>query len=638
MTEPPQSGLYEFAGFRLDPRQHLLWKSDSAQAVPLTSRAFDTLLYLVEHRGQLLEKSALLKAIWPDVVVEENSLNQSISALRRVLGEQPGEHRFIVTVPGRGFRFVADVTVRERSSEAASVAAPSVAVPSVAVPSAPAPSIAVLAFANLTGDIGKEYFADGLAEALLHRLTRIPGLRVPARMSSFAYKGRNTDVRQIARDLDVQLVLEGSVRSAADRIRLAVQLVDGQTGYHVWSDTFDRRFEDLFDLEDELATAIVARLRVTFTGAPEQAVVDWRPTHDLTAYDLYLQARSLFYRPTEQNLGQAIVLYGRAIERDSRFALAFAGRAQARIISVVVDHPVSPASFDEADRDAQCALAIEPTLAEAMGVLGTVAAARGRLVEAERHFERARSFHTGSDPNVAEVAFAGNVLGTAGHLQAALLAIRRAQRLAPAAPAVPMNLAVVHLLLGHDAEAREFAQLALGAGWPSTLPPVPDVLSQLAVRQQRYDEARDLVTAAFSQPVRLVGTARAAELVFAALANPGSKDSGSKHDVLAQVRAVRAQLSLVGPQQLVRKRLLLWLVMLGELDDAFALATESFDHFGHMGFVGMAWGMLWMEEMRPFREDPRFQAVATRLGLADYWREFGPPDGYRVRDGRLIPA
>ncbi|MGA8709279.1 MAG: winged helix-turn-helix domain-containing protein [Steroidobacteraceae bacterium] len=218
MADAGMRFFYEFGEFRLDPQQRLLSVAADSRPIPLVPKALEMLLYLAERRGESLSKSVLMKALWPNLVVEENSLNQTISAVRRALGERPGEHRFIVTEPGRGYRFVADVRV----TSAAATAPTTPAATSSAAPATPAPrkSIAVLPFANLTGDAGKDYFSDGMAEELIHTLVRIPGLRVPSRTSSFAYKGRNVDVRQIARDLDVAVVLEGSVRSAGDRIRV----------------------------------------------------------------------------------------------------------------------------------------------------------------------------------------------------------------------------------------------------------------------------------------------------------------------------------------------------------------------------------------------------------------------------------
>src|SRR5262245_2859764 len=159
--EPDPRGLYEFGGFRLDARRRQLFSAASGKQVPLTPKAFETLLYFVEHRGELIDKATLLKVIWPDVTVEENNLNQNISALRRALGETPGEHRFIATAPGRGYRFVADVNrpvaegKRREAKPSALPASPSGNIAARA-------SVAVLPFANLTGDPAKEYFSDGM--------------------------------------------------------------------------------------------------------------------------------------------------------------------------------------------------------------------------------------------------------------------------------------------------------------------------------------------------------------------------------------------------------------------------------------------------------------------------------------------
>jgi TolB-like protein len=288
MPESAAKIHYEFNDFRLDPQQRLLLTRAGGRPIPLAPKVFETLLYFVERRGELLDKPTLMKAIWPNIVVEENSLNQNISALRRALGESPGEHRFIVTEPGRGYRFVADVrtiTVPASAQRAAAQveAAPTATAVTPSVTSAARSSIAVLPFANLTGDPAKEYFSDGMAEELIHTLARLPGLRVPARTSSFAYKGRNIDVRQIARDLQVAAVLEGSVRSAGERIRVTAQLIDAESGYHLWSQNYDRKFDDLFALQDALATEIVRTLRSSLRGDLSGALPHAPPTHDIEA-------------------------------------------------------------------------------------------------------------------------------------------------------------------------------------------------------------------------------------------------------------------------------------------------------------------------------------------------------------------
>src|SRR5499427_2908899 len=271
-------GVYEFGDFRLLAAERRLTTRADGRPIELTPKALDTLHFLLQHPGELLDKSKLIAAVWPNVVVEENNLNQVVSSLRRALGDGSDGRRFIVTVPGRGYQFVAPV----RATCDAAPFAPQVALAAKATTST-RKSIAVLPFVNLTGDAAKEYFSDGMAEELIHILARVPGLKVPSRTSSFAYKGRNVDVRKIAQDLDVGVVLEGSVRSAGERIRVTAQLIDGASGFHLWSQNYDRQFGDVFELQDELARAIMTALRLALEGpiSTRAQILHEPPTRDV---------------------------------------------------------------------------------------------------------------------------------------------------------------------------------------------------------------------------------------------------------------------------------------------------------------------------------------------------------------------
>ena len=199
----PQSHIYEFDDFRLDAGERILLRR--GERVALTPRVLDTLLYLVRHHGRVLEKNELMSEIWPDAVVEENNLNQNISTLRRIFGESRGENRYIVTVPGRGYRFAAQVTENARS---------------VGEPHVPAlQTIAVLPFANISTDPENAYFCEGLAEELLNAMSRIEGLKVAARTSAFALGGKNASINEIGVALGVKSILQGSVRRSGNRAR-----------------------------------------------------------------------------------------------------------------------------------------------------------------------------------------------------------------------------------------------------------------------------------------------------------------------------------------------------------------------------------------------------------------------------------
>ena len=524
MGEPAARIAYEFDEFHVDPVQRLLRSRVDGEPITLPSKVFETLLYLVEHRGELVEKATLMKTIWPNVVVEENNLNQNISALRRVLGESPSEHKYIVTEPGRGYRFVADVRAVKLPASQRRGVAPGEA---PKITSAPAPSastearssIAVLPFANLTGDPGKEYFSDGMAEEMIHTLAHVPGLRVPARTSSFAYKGRNVDVRQIARDLGVGAVLEGSVRSAGERIRVTAQLVDGNTGYHMWSQSYDRKFTDLFKLQEELATAIVQALRVHMHAELPSIVSQAPPTQDLEAYELYLQARSLIVRLSAENLRTARELLQKAIARDPQFARAFALIGTAHINSFISGLSSDPQELVKAEQAARHALALDPDLVQAHATLASVNANRGNWLAARRDFEAALSLNT-EDPRI--YSSYALILMNVGHLREALQASREVDRLAPSCGFRDHRCGrICHSRprCGRSALRRQGCQ----PGRLARFPPLRIAYSSVARRRGDFGEAGAQMAKALPEEVRQVGGADAVKLIYAALGDASKK-------------------------------------------------------------------------------------------------------------------
>jgi adenylate cyclase len=482
MPEMAARIVYEFSNFRLDPQQRLLLCGADQRPVPLPPKVFETLLYFVERRGELLEKGTLLKAIWPNVVVEENSLNQNISTLRRVLGESPGEHRYIATEPGRGYRFVADVRTVVAPGAAQVTSDRPAAVASVGAAAPERKSIAVLPFANLTGDPAKEYLSDGMAEELIHMLARVPGLKVPARTSSFAYKGRNTDVRQIARDLGVATVLEGSVRGASERIRITAQLIDGQSGYHLWSQSYDREFGDLFKLQDELANAIVATLRATLDGKLPGRVHLEAPTRDLTAYQLYLQAQAMQVVGGEPVLRSAVEMLKAAITRDPRFARAYTALATLRAVAIVQGFKLAGTVADT-ERELQQAVTLDPGPGATHAALGIMHAVQGKWLSAEEQFQEAIA-RDREDPATWQ-AHGMHVTGSAGHLKRYLDDALEAHRLAPVWMGNLLNLAVACMLEERLEEARKHLESGISLGLPPTMTPIADVLSQLEAREGR---------------------------------------------------------------------------------------------------------------------------------------------------------
>ena len=307
----PDSETFTFGPFRLLGRQRQLLSR--GVPVPLGSRAFDLLFALVKRQGRLATKDELMAEVWLGTLVEENNLQVQISALRKVLDED-AEGRYLLTVPGRGYRFVAPV---EREKTKAAPAEPA----SSPMPLPDKPSIAVLPFTNMSGDAEQEYFADGIVEDITTALSRFPSLFVIARNSSFTYKGRAVDMRQVGHELGVRYILEGSVRKVGRRVRITGQLVQAEAGTHVWAERYDRDFGDIFALQDEMTASIVGALVPSLQRA-EMERARTKPPESLDAYELYLRAMAALNTWTKGGNDQALQFLEQALAIDPNFVAA----------------------------------------------------------------------------------------------------------------------------------------------------------------------------------------------------------------------------------------------------------------------------------------------------------------------------
>ena len=449
--QTPAVSFYEFGAFQLDAAKRLLRRRDGT-LLPLTPRVFDTLLYMVEHHDGVLDKERIMEAVWPDSIVEENNLAQAIWKLRQVFDEKPGSHNYIVTVPGRGYRFVAEVTKRTtppaaeeiqesppdappiprdvRVSEAASVEQQrprtkvdwrwAVAVAAIVIVAAlfflqsrkPHPagadsslgnmravqnvsdkSIAVLPFENRSRDPDNAYFADSIQDEILTRLAKIADLKVISRTSTQHYKSAPTNLPEIARQLGVAHILEGSVQKSGDAVRVNVQLIKAANDSHVWADTYDRRLIDVFSVESEVAKAITDQLRAKLTGQEEQ-VIAAKPTDNAEAYDAYLRglAYSLKTANTSTNALGAQKYLKEAVRLDPKFARAWAllSYVEARGYITQFLQP-TVALREDARQAAETALTLQPDLGEAILANGFYHYACLKDYEAAvRYFEQAR--------------------------------------------------------------------------------------------------------------------------------------------------------------------------------------------------------------------------------------------------------
>jgi TolB-like protein len=311
---------YIFENYELDTDRRELHRG--MEVVPLAPQVFDLLEFLIRNRERVVSKDDLINAIWNGRIVSDAALTTRLNVARIAVGDTGEGQRLIKTLPRKGFRFVGPV------SEAQAPAAPARAdkpeeprKPDLALPDKP--SIAVLPFQNMSQDVEQEYFVDGMVEDIITGLSRNKSLFVISRHSSFTYRGKDVDIKRVGRELGVRYVLEGSVRKAGNRIRMAAQLVDIANEANVWADRFDDSLEDIFDLQDRLTSSVIGAIAPQLERV-EMERAQRKPTESLEAYDYYLRALSITYQYTQEGNAEALTLAKVAISLDPVFALAYA--------------------------------------------------------------------------------------------------------------------------------------------------------------------------------------------------------------------------------------------------------------------------------------------------------------------------
>ena len=453
--------LYQFGPFCLDPVKRRLLSD--GEVVKLTPKAFETLLVLVQQRGKTIEKDELLKTVWAGTVVEENNLNQSITLLRKTLGDSRQESQYIATIPGIGYRFVADVKEVHEEEPAGVATAPSaepapiktdrrpmfryallllvplvLAVVGYAVltrkttppPSPAVSSIMVLPLDNLSGDPNEEYFADGVTDALIGDLAKLSGLQVISRTSSMHYKGTKKSLPEIAREIKVDAIVEGTVQRSGDRVVIRAQLIHAATDRHLWVQVYERPMRDVLDVQSEIAQTIARQIQIQMTPA-DQARLTTRHPVSSKAFDDYLQGRFLYWnRRTEENLHKAITHFQSAIKEDPNYALAHVGLADCyNALGVVQIGALPPTEARRlAEETARKALALDPTLAEAHTALGYANHYNWNWTAAETDFKRAIELN----PSYANAHnFYASFLMSRGRVEESIASSTRARELDP---------------------------------------------------------------------------------------------------------------------------------------------------------------------------------------------------------------
>jgi TolB-like protein/DNA-binding winged helix-turn-helix (wHTH) protein/Tfp pilus assembly protein PilF len=452
--------FYEFGPFRLEPMKRRLLRD--GEPLRLTPKAFDLLLVLVDESGRTIGKDELLEKVWPGTVVEENNLNQNITALRKSLGDSRQESQYVATIPGVGYRFVAEVRKAELPEPAATqsdvnaeprrtTTRPSrlfryallILVPLILAALAyawytkdkrsPLPSVSsimVLPLENLSGDPAEEYFADGMTDALIGDLAKIRGLQVISRTSSMHYKGTKKSLPEIAGETKVDVVVEGTVQRSGDRVVIRAQLIHAATDRHLWVRTYNRGMTDVLDVQSEIAQAIAREIQIEMTPADQARLTSPRPIRP-RAFDAYLQGRYLYWnKRTPENLNKAIELFQSAIKEDPEYALAYVGLADCynSLGNVQVGALPPIEGRRRAEEAAVKALQLDAALAEAHSALGWVKHYNWDWDAAEQYFKRAIELN----PNYANAHnFYAGYLMSRGNIDEAIAVSNRARELDP---------------------------------------------------------------------------------------------------------------------------------------------------------------------------------------------------------------
>lgn len=464
----------------------------------------------------------------------------------------------------------------------------------VAVASSDPSSIAVLPFADLSAGKDQEYFSDGLTEELLNLLSKVNGLRVVARTSSFAFKGKNDDISRIGSQLRVAHILEGSVRTSGDQLRVTAQLIDVRTGYHMWSQTYDRELRDVFKLQDEISAAIVKTLSPRLLPKAQRLTT---ATSSIDAYQHYLRGRFHWHQKAQPALHRALEFFSAAIREDAAYAPAYAGLADTWLSLVDTD----PARTDESERldraeaAAFKALELDPALAEGHTSLGHVYIHRWKWRESEHYLRRACELNPGYAVGHQYLAI---MLTLTGNFDEGIAAIRRAQQLDPLALAIHGTAGYLLYEARRYREAeqqlRDVLQLDATREGPHMR------LGMVLMMQSRYDEALQHL----NEAMRLRGVSPTA-LPMIALTQ---LKAGRTDEARATTARVEQEFDHGRVSRFYTAALL---AELGEHERALAILEEMADS-QHSALVDLAVEPI----LDPLRGQPRFQALLQRMGLA----------------------
>ncbi len=432
-------------------RDHLLdtdRRELSREQVPIAvePQVFDLVVHLMQNRDRVVSKDELIDKIWHGRSVSESTLTSRINAARKAVGDNGASQALIRTIARKGFRFVGDVEAKDGAIAPEPGHAAWAPRPTLALPERPA--IAVLPFTNMSGEAGQDYFSDGISEDIITALSKLRWFFVVARNSSFVYKGRAVHIREVAQELGVRYVVEGSVRRSGERVRISAQLNDVSTGSHLWAERYDRELADIFAVQDEITEAIVAAIEPQLYAA-ESFRAQQKPPGSLDAWDLVMRALSYHWRSTREDNAAAQGLLEKAVAIDPAYGKALGLLATSHIFGAHMGWADMAATVPIAERAALAAVEADREDAWAHHGLAYTYLFRRRFDDALAEFELALQLN----PNFAMAhAFYGVTLCYAGRWQDGDAAARRALRLSPRDPlaAIYCGVAAYARFIGRD--------------------------------------------------------------------------------------------------------------------------------------------------------------------------------------------
>jgi TolB-like protein/DNA-binding winged helix-turn-helix (wHTH) protein/Flp pilus assembly protein TadD len=622
-------------------------------AVPVPRLSFKLLLSLARHAPNVVSAQQLEKEVWAGLVVDRGTVNKRVLLLRKALSIGEDDDPYITVIRGSGYRLVVPVeqidaaptepVQEEKSPKRWYQSSPGVirnslyaligiiavlilhkslqhtssepTKPGIAEESSEEmqaqptvysqKSIAVLPFIDLSDGQVHQYLGDGIAEEVINLLARMDGLGVAARTSSFAFKDTSLNAMEIAQNLKVGSILEGSIRHSGNRIRVTAQLIDAQTGYHIWSKNYDRTFDEVFEVQDDIAFNISQSLKLTL-DENDQPDSRKATTGDIEAFALYLKGRELFndrIHLRTEGLQKALGFFNQAVEQDPGFARAHAGIASVYWLFTSYDDSLDKETyFQLAEASANFALEFDPNSTDALSALASIHSARGDIEQATAYFEQIRAIGS-KDSNIAHWEAMLHI--RLGYFDELIGPLTEVYRLDPFNEHIGWSLAAALNFSGRPRESASILKELQHFTYRQY------VLGLTAVNQKNYSQARDLL-----RDVRMrsgVLPAAYADLLIDALENPAlTEDAAQKFVTAVENGDLGECVSFES------------LMILGS-PRAFDLDIDPLDGMNRIQILAQVWNN-WAVAVR---QDPRFKDWVETLGYVDFWRKHGWPDRCR---------